>query len=486
MRHVLLLLVAVVSVSACSEKKEVGNGDSAGGGTEESGAGAGGLSKISTGGTSGSFTKSISSNGGTFSTDSGSASGGNDSSTGITSGGSASTGVGSSGGSSGSAVIKGGSASTGAGSSGGSSGSAVIKGGSTSTDGGSTGNTVVNGGSSSIGSSSTSSTVVKGGSSSIGGSSTGGTTVSFNENPFKSQKLYVDPNHNARNTANNWSTNGRSEDAEMLRKIYESAQSPRYLQEWTEQPENDGIEFYANYYSTLWAKDGSLPVLGAYAIPHRDCGSYSAGGFATAAQYQTWIDGFARGIGDKKVVVVLEPDGLAAMDCLSAADQDERVALLKYAIRSLKSKPRAFVYIDVGHSKWRTANVMIDRLKRVGIEVADGFTLNSANFNTTDSEVAYGTQISQGVGGKHFIVDTSRNGLGPYTGGTHDGDCAPQFNPPGRALGSRPTGDTGFPLVDAFYWLKSPGASDANCGGFPAAGKWEPEYALGLASRALW
>jgi endoglucanase len=443
-RHVLLLLVAAVSVSACSEKKEIGNGDSAGGGTEESGAGAGGLSKVSTGGTSGASSKSIASSGGTFSTDSGGNSSGNDSSTGITSGGSASTG------------------------------------------GNSTGSTAVNGGSTSIGGNATGSTVANGGSTSIGGSSTGGTTVFFNDNPFKSQKLYVDPNHNARNTANNWSTNGRSEDAEMLRKIYESAQSPRYLQEWTEQPENDGIEFYANYYSTLWAKDGSLPVLGAYAVPHRDCGSYSAGGFATAAQYQTWIDGFTRGIGDKKVVVVLEPDGLAAMDCLSTADQDERVELLKYAIRTLKSKPRAFVYVDAGHSTWRTANVMIDRLKRAGIEFADGFTLNNANFNTTDSEVAYGTQISQGVGGKHFIIDTSRNGLGPYTGGTHDGDCASQFNPPGRALGSRPTGDTGFPLVDAFYWLKSPGASDADCGGFLAAGKWEPEYALGLASRALW
>jgi endoglucanase len=43
------------------------------------------------------------------------------------------------------------------------------------------------------------------------------------------------------------------------------------------------------------------------------------------------------------------------------------------------------------------------------------------------------------VGGKHFIIDTSRNGLGPAPDGSW---C----NPPGRALGPKPTADTGFPL----------------------------------------
>jgi cellulase/cellobiase CelA1 len=38
---------------------------------------------------------------------------------------------------------------------------------------------------------------------------------------------------------------------------------------------------------------GSLPVLAVYAIPHRDCGSFTAGGFATAADYRQWIDGVA-------------------------------------------------------------------------------------------------------------------------------------------------------------------------------------------------
>lgn len=84
--------------------------------------------------------------------------------------------------------------------------------------------------------------------------------------------------------------------------------------------------------------------------------------------------------------------------------------------------------------------------------------------------------ISYLVGSKHFIIDTSRNGLGPAPDGSW---C----NPPGRALGPKPTADTGFPLVDAFYWMNSPGHSDGECGNFLSAGTWVPEYAFGLARR---
>jgi endoglucanase len=131
-------------------------------------------------------------------------------------------------------------------------------------------------------------------------------------------------------------------------------------------------------------------------------------------------------------------------------------------------------------------DTIVNRLIEAHVQNAAGFALNNANFTYTADNVTYGTQISQGVGGKHFIVDTSRNGLGPYTGGTHDGDCPDWANPPGRALGYRPTPSTGNSLVDAYYWLKTPGASDGDCGGFPSAGAWMPDYALGLAQRAAW
>ena len=55
---------------------------------------------------------------------------------------------------------------------------------------------------------------------------------------------------------------------------------------------------------------GTVPILVAYNIPDRDCGNHSSGGAANVADYKKWIDGFAAGIGDHKVVVILEPDAL--------------------------------------------------------------------------------------------------------------------------------------------------------------------------------
>ena len=42
---------------------------------------------------------------------------------------------------------------------------------------------------------------------------------------------------------------------------------------------------------------GAMPVLALYGIPHRDCGSFAAGGFATGAEYRQWIDGIAADVG---------------------------------------------------------------------------------------------------------------------------------------------------------------------------------------------
>jgi len=87
--------------------------------------------------------------------------------------------------------------------------------------------------------------------------------------------------------------------------------------------------------------------------------------------------------------------------------------------------------------------------------------------------------ISAALNDRHLVVDTSRNGNGPYTGQ----DYSPSWcNPPGRALGAPPTTDTGRRLVDAYLWVKNPGASDGECQhGNPPAGHWWPDYALRLA-----
>jgi endoglucanase len=122
---------------------------------------------------------------------------------------------------------------------------------------------------------------------------------------------------------------------------------------------------------------------------------------------------------------------------------------------------------------------MATRLKSAGVAGARGFFLNVSNFRTTAGELSYGDQLSALIGGKHYVVDTSRNGLGP----TADSQWC---NPAGRALGNRATTATGDALADAFFWIKRPGESDGTCNGGPAAGQWWAGYALGLAQRAAY
>lgn len=123
---------------------------------------------------------------------------------------------------------------------------------------------------------------------------------------------------------------------------------------------------------------------------------------------------------------------------------------------------------------------LVDPLFKAGLARADGFALNVSNFQPDATARAYGAKISQGTSGKHFVIDTSRNGDGPLPGDRAQAWC----NPPGRALGTPPTDRTGDPLVDAYLWVKRPGESDGTCRGGPSAGTWWPDYALGLARRA--
>jgi endoglucanase len=223
------------------------------------------------------------------------------------------------------------------------------------------------------------------------------------------------------------------------------------------------------------AKHNSVPVLVAYNIPQRDCGGYSAGGAHSETEYIGWVSSFAGAIGNNAAIVILEPDALPDMRCLSNKAESQRVSLLSQAVATFKKEcPNVSIYVDAGNPNWITVEEMAMRLRQVGIQYADGFALNVSNFETTKDNIDYGTKISQLLGGKHFVIDTSRNGLGS------NGEWC---NPPGRAIGERPTLSTGYPLVDAFLWIKIPGESDGTCRGGPKAGEWWPDYALGLVER---
>lgn len=291
-------------------------------------------------------------------------------------------------------------------------------------------------------------------------------------NPISGAVFWVDPYSNALRTANEWRAT-RPADATQMDKIASQGQA-RWIGNW-----NTNVQADVNDAVTVMSAAGALPVLVVYNIPQRDCGGLSGGNATSPDQYRSWIAGVANGIGSRRALVVLEPDALANMDCLSSADQSLRLELMRMAVQTLASKGGILVYMDAGHPRWHSAATMASRLVNAGIAQAQGFALNVSNFVLTSDNVSYGSQISSATGGKHFIIDTSRNGLGPASD-------MQWCNPAGRALGLRPTTATGQALVDAYLWIKTPGESDGACNGAPTAGVWMPEYALGLAQRAAY
>ena len=123
-------------------------------------------------------------------------------------------------------------------------------------------------------------------------------------------------------------------------------------------------------------------------------------------------------------------------------------------------------------------------------------------WNTVGIDSRYAAALGSTQPTTHFLIDTSRNGQGPWTGGTQYSDKQDWCNPPGRGLGMVPTTTTGTPLLDAYLWIKVPGESDGQCsrgtggttdpewGGIvdPAAGAWFPAQAhqlIALASPPL-
>ncbi|MGW1028313.1 glycoside hydrolase family 6 protein [Streptomyces sp. NPDC002577] len=225
------------------------------------------------------------------------------------------------------------------------------------------------------------------------------------------------------------------------------------------------------------AASGRVPVVVPYAIPQRDCGGASQGGAPDLDAYDAWIDKFAAGLGSGEVIVILEPDSLAQIDCLSAGDQAGRYASLARAGRVLKAAdPRARVYYDAGHSDWNPPATQAARLRQAGAASAassDGIFTNVSNFHRTTEEVAYARQVLSALGGPAglgAVIDTSRNG----NGAPADGEWC---DPAGRKLGQAPTLHTGLARIDAYLWVKLPGESDG-CKGAP--GTFTPDYAYDL------
>ncbi|OEJ24966.1 endoglucanase [Streptomyces agglomeratus] len=290
-----------------------------------------------------------------------------------------------------------------------------------------------------------------------------------------SSPYWVDPRSDAARQVAEWEAQGRSADADVLRRI-----SERPVADW---PAGDDPAPDIEKAVRGAARDGRTVVLVAYNIPHRDCGQHSAGGADDAETYRRWIGSFADSIGSAPAIVILEPDAVAHIvdGCTPAEEHDERTELLSGAVDRLKQQPKTKVYLDAGNPAWiDDPGKLVEPLERAGVDRADGISLNVSNFQANDTVRSFGARLSGLLGGAHFVIDSSRNGNGPLPGSRTDAWC----NPTGRALGTPPSDRTGDPLLDAYLWIKRPGDSDGECRGGPAAGTWWPDYALGLARRA--
>jgi endoglucanase len=315
----------------------------------------------------------------------------------------------------------------------------------------------------------------------------------------------VDPESRAGRQAAAWAARGKDDRAALLERI---ARQP--VATWLT---GGDPEARVRAVTTAAARADRIPVLVAYDIPDRDCGLYSSGGASDAAAYHDWIARFAAGIADRRALVVLEPDAIAQLvaGCPAAELDGDRLAQLADAITQLKAHSGTEVYLDAGNAGWiANTGLLAEVLYQAGVTEADGFALNVSNFQTTAASKAYGDRISALLGGTHYVIDTSRNGAGPWngprtadggvsgssgsSGGSGSGGSGPSSgtsddeswcNPPDRALGAPPTIDTGDPLVDAYLWVKRPGESDGSCRGAPPAGSWWSAYALQLARDAI-
>ena len=158
------------------------------------------------------------------------------------------------------------------------------------------------------------------------------------------------------------------------------------------------------------AAEHAVPVLVAYNVPFRDCAMYSAGGAADTAAYDAWIDAFAAGIGNRQAIVAVEPDGLGIIPWYTAlngtaewcqqAGADpatapaERFAQLNHAVDAFAALPATKVYLDGTHNGWLGVGDATDRLIKAGVARADGFFLNTSNYQPTDKVSRYAGWVS--------------------------------------------------------------------------------------------
>lgn len=292
-------------------------------------------------------------------------------------------------------------------------------------------------------------------------------SVGDGSNPLVGAKFFIDPESKAMLEVGRL----RQADPQAASALDKIARVPQAL--WLG-PDSSGSTI--RHFVQRAANDEALPVVVLRNLPDYGGCMPPPDAPSAAEAYRAWIRDMRAGIGDHAVAIVLEPFALVETPKLSETVREERLSLLREAIAVLRQGPGVVVFVGAGHPGWLEPGATAELLIDAGVENAHGFALNTAHYRTTEESLEYGAAISRLVGNKHFVVDTSRNGAGPYLEAKHESET--WCNPPGRKLGVLPTTDTGHALCDGFLWLSRPGESDGQCWGGPRAGVFWPELAL--------
>ncbi len=308
------------------------------------------------------------------------------------------------------------------------------------------------------------------------------TSAPTDGDPLSGAQFYVQPPQTtgAGLAARNDASTGNLASAGALNWI---ADQPTGYRFWFYNTPSDPAGNVARYLERAqYAQPGRVVELSTYSLVHAPCGSTANPAFTQ--RYLNWVRGLAQGIGNFRVVMFFELDSLITAPCLTPAERHIRlVDQLKPAIQILEAAdPHLVLYLDAGASDAVGPGLTAKWLREAGVQDAQGFFVNSTHFQWDTTEIQYGQQISNLLGGHvHFVVSSGVNGQGPELNrhpriqGVED-----LCNPPGRGLGTMST-QTGFTNADGLLWFAPVGNSAGACKpGMPATSKFWPAYAVML------
>jgi len=186
------------------------------------------------------------------------------------------------------------------------------------------------------------------------------------------------------------------------------------------------------------------------------------------SDYKRWIQEFAAGIGDSRVILLLQPDMPFTL-CLPHHSPID-LQLISWTVSRFAALAHTTVYIDSGASDWQKPATAAGMLKRAGVAKVRGFALNLTHVASTAHEVAYGKKIVALLARTHihthFAVNTSMNGR-PFTTQAHwqtflaGSVCKTRSSRACVTLGQPPTTHTGTASCDAFLWFGRPWINNA-------------------------